>query len=92
MERPDWRDVDVVMIMDDDQFAREFPTACLNSGAAWEMDARWLVLTCALSKWLTEKAGVPVDFKFQPQTFANEHHKGQRNPIGRFMAPRQDVE
>jgi hypothetical protein len=35
--------------------------------------------------WLTEKAGVPVDFKFHPITFANSRHRGHRNPIGRFM-------
>lgn len=82
--RPDWRDVDLVMIMDDEAFSREFPNAPLHS-AAWEHDPKWLVLTVSLSKWLADKAGVPVDFKFQPRTFANERHSGPRNPIGRFV-------
>ena len=84
-ERPDWRDVDLVMIMPDEVFEREFPGAPLHS-AAWELTPKWLILTCAISKWLTEKAGVPVDFKFQPRTFANERHDKPRNPIGRFLA------
>lgn len=84
-ERPDWRDVDLVMIMPDEAFAAEFPGAPLHS-AAWELTPKWLILTCAISKWLTEKAGVPVDFKFMPRTFANERHAKPRNPIGRFLA------
>lgn len=84
-ERADWRDVDLVMIMDDEAFQREFPSAPLHS-AAWEMDAKWLVLTCAISKWLAEKAGLPIDFKFQPMTFANERHDKSRNPIGHRMS------
>ena len=83
-ERPDWRDVDLVMIMTDEAFEAEFPGSPLHS-AAWELTPKWLILTVAISKWLTEKAGVPVDFKFQPRTFANEHHHGPRNPIGRFL-------
>lgn len=84
LQRPDWRDVDLVMILDDADFAREFPNAPLHS-AAWEHDPKWLVLTVSLSKWLAKKAGVPVDFKFQPRTFANERHTGPRNQIGRFI-------
>jgi len=84
LERPDWRDVDLVMILSDEAFTREFPNAPLHS-AAWEHDPKWLVLTVSLSKWLAEKSGVPVDFKFQPRTFANERHSGPRNPIGRYI-------
>ncbi|RUM06892.1 hypothetical protein EFR84_11230 [Rhizobium chutanense] len=84
LERPDWRDVDLAMILDDEAFQREFPNAPLHS-ASWELDPKWLILTVALSKWLSEKSGVPVDFKFQPRTFANERHSGPRNPIGRYI-------
>lgn len=89
-ERADWRDVDLVMIMPDEVFEAEFPGAPLHS-AAWELTPKWLILTSALSKWLSEKSGVPVDFKFQPRSFANERHRKPRNPIGRFlMAPSED--
>lgn len=91
LQRPDWRDVDLVMILSDEAFEREFPNAPLHS-AAWEHDPKWLVLTVSLSKWLSEKSGVPVDFKFQPRSFANERHDGPRNPIGRYInhAKRED--
>lgn len=90
LERPDWRDVDLVMIMPDEAFAAEFPNARMHS-AAWEHDPKWLILTCALSKWLTEKSGVLVDFKFQPRTFANERHPGPRNAVGLLLAaPEED--
>lgn len=78
LERPDWRDVDVRFIMDDDQFATLFP----NAGDHWEHDARWLLLTVAISERLSKLTGLPIDFQFQSRTHANERHKGPRNAIG----------
>jgi hypothetical protein len=89
LERPDWRDIDIVMIMDDGDFAKEFSAATLHSGA-WEFDPRWLILTISISAWLSEQCGHPVDFKFQPRTHANEMHKGPRNAIGMRLAPREE--
>lgn len=92
LERPDWRDIDVVLIMDDAAFAREFPDAEVRGGA-WEHDPKWLILTIAISAWLSEQVGYPVDFKFQPQTHANAMHKGNRNAIGfRFASTRDGDE
>ena len=81
LERPDWRDVDVVMILDDEAFRREFPAAEIRGGA-FECDPKWLVLTIAISDWLKAQTGLPIDFKFQPQTWANDRHKGVRNALG----------
>lgn len=78
LERPDWRDVDVRFIMSDAAFGRLFPDA----GQHWEHDARWLLLTVAISERLSKLTGLPIDFQFQPQTHANEKHKGVRNAIG----------
>jgi hypothetical protein len=78
LERADWRDVDVRFIMPDDKFAELFPDA----GQHWEHDARWLLLTISISERLSKLTGLPVDFQFQPQTHANERHKGKRNAIG----------
>lgn len=78
LQRPDWRDVDVRFIMSDEEFAQTFPGA----GQHWEHDARWLLLTVAISDWLSKQTGLPVDFQFQPQTHANDRHKGSRNAIG----------
>ncbi len=79
--RPDWRDVDVVLILDDEAFKREFPAADIRQGA-FELDTKWLIHTVALSEWLREQTGLPIDFKIQPQTWANERHKGRRDARG----------
>jgi hypothetical protein len=84
LERADWRDVDVRLMMPDDVFAREFPRA----GQHWEHNARWLLLTVAISEYLSKRTGLPIDFQFQPRTHANAKHKGRRNAIGlRFDDP-----
>lgn len=85
LERPDWRDVDVRLIMDDKEFAALFP-AVVNEGA-WEHDPRWLLLTVSISGWLSKATGLPIDFQFQPQTHANARHKGRRQPLGLRYAP-----
>lgn len=82
LDRADWRDVDVRYILEDSDFAALFPDA----GDMWEQDARWLILTCSISAWLSEQAGLPVDFQFQSQTHANARHKGPRNAIGIVIA------
>jgi hypothetical protein len=85
-ERKDWRDVDVRYMLDDKEFAKLFPAAHDNS---WEFDARWLLLTVAISDWLTKETGLPIDFQFQPASHANARHSGPRNPVGLNMAPKK---
>lgn len=80
-ERSDWRDVDIVMILDDDDFQRQFPDTNAQ-GQAWEFDPKWLLMSVAISDWLSSQTGLPVDFKFQPRTRANATHKGKRFAIG----------
>ena len=79
LERPDWRDVDVRFIMEDEKFWGLFPDASEHS---WEFDPRWLLLTVAISGWMKQVTGLPIDFQIQPQTHANERHPGPRNSIG----------
>lgn len=79
LERQDWRDVDVRYILSDEEFDRLFPDA---AGRCWEHDPRWLLLTVSISAWLSKQTGLPIDFQIQPQTHANERHKGPRNAIG----------
>jgi hypothetical protein len=79
LERPDWRDVDLRMIMADEEFYKEFPG---TEHGWWGSDPRWLLLTVSISDYLSKASGLPVDFQFQPQTHANEHYTGRRNPMG----------
>lgn len=85
LERADWRDVDLRFIMPDEKFAELFPDA----GDHWEHDARWLLLTVAISERLSKLTGLPIDFQFQPQTHANKCHKGPRSAVGMRIAKRK---
>lgn len=82
LERPDWRDVDVRLIMDDDAFLALFPNAGSAQHGHWESDPRWILLTVAISERLSKQTGLPIDFQFQPRTHANDRHKGRRNALG----------
>lgn len=88
LQRPDWRDVDVRLIMSDEDFADLFPDAYPHS-AMWEHDPRWLLMTIAITNHLRALTGLPVDFQFQPATFANEWHKGQRSALGMRVQSRK---
>lgn len=86
LERPDWRDVDIRLIMEDEAFCALFPEANVwadGEGGTWEQDPRWLLMTTAISAWLKQQTGLPVDFQFQPQKHANKRHGGKpRNAFG----------
>lgn len=85
LDRRDWRDVDVVLILEDERFDREFPDA-QGSRGLFEFDPKWLLNCISLSMWLSEQTGLPIDFKIQPQTWANERHPNKRrHPKGLRM-------
>jgi len=81
LERPDWRDIDLVMILADEDFSTMFPGASIDQ-STWEFDPKWLLMSVMISDWLTHQCGKPVDFKFQPRTAANKRHKGPRKAMG----------
>lgn len=91
LERPDFRDVDVRMILRDQGFMQEFPDVHSLDNASWEHDPKWLILTVAISDWLRAQTGLPVDFQFQPQSFANQRHANQRQPIGLHYVSRRKI-
>lgn len=80
LERPDFRDVDVRCIMSDESFNALFG----DTKGAWELTPLWILMTASISTWLSEQTGLPIDFQIQPQTHANERHKGTRNAIGHY--------
>lgn len=71
-ERPDFRDVDVRLILSDEEFDRLF-------GHSPEL---WSVFCYAVSRWLGADTELPIDFQVQRQTEANEKHHGTRNHLG----------
>ena len=67
-----YRDVDVRLMLDDDEFAAVCPTR-----------ARWELLCLAVSAYLRERTGLPIDFQVQSATVANARFGGRtRNPLG----------
>lgn len=93
LERPDWRDVDIRLILPDDEFIALFPMRrALLANASWELDARWLLMTTAIAELLAKRTGLPIDFQFQPASFANARHDGSRHSLGRYLVSEADRE
>lgn len=86
LERPDWRDIDLRLILPDDEFKQLFPGTGPVEHSHCEFDPRWMVMTTSISAWLSVQSGLPVDFQFQSRTHANERHKGRRNAMGMIFA------
>lgn len=79
LTRPNWRDVDVRLMLTDEEFEKLFPG---TKARHYEHNAKWLLLTTSISLWMTKFTGLPIDFQIQPMTHANERHKGRRSAIG----------
>lgn len=72
MERPNFRDVDLRCILDDDEFEKRFGG----------QRVRLRLLNAALSEWVTARTGLPIDFQFQSRTEADQYKGQRRNPMG----------
>lgn len=66
-----YRDVDVRLMLDDDEFAAACPTR-----------ERWELLCLSISGYLSQRAGLKIDFQIQRLREANERFSGPRNPLG----------
>lgn len=67
-----FRDVDVRLMLAEDDYAAACPTI-----------ERWELLSLAISTWLSERTGLPIDFQIQRTNVANERYPdGPRNPLG----------
>lgn len=71
---PDFRDVDVRMILADEEFDALF-TGRLSSSTLWE------AFCLTATAWLRAETGLPIDFQVQRRTEANEKHHGVRNHL-----------
>jgi hypothetical protein len=76
LQRPDFRDVDVRMIMGDAKFELLFGT----SGDS-QLTTFWQLLCTSISLYLREQTGgLPVDFQIQSMSHANKRYPGKENP------------
>jgi len=74
LTNPDYHDVDLRCILDDDEYGR------LIGGRGSK--ERLAFLNTAISEWIAARTGLPIDFQFQQQTDANAKFKGRRNSVG----------
>lgn len=71
--RPDFRDVDLRLILDDETFDAQFG----------DRPVKVRMLNRAISTWGQRETGLPIDFQVQRQTEANASYPGEhRNPMG----------
>ena len=67
-----YRDVDVRLMLDDDEFAAACPTR-----------ERWELLCLAVGTYLSERSGLKIDFQVQRTAEANARYGDKpRNPLG----------
>lgn len=87
LERRDYRDVDVRYILSDEEFDRLFRVEAKDAdgGSAGWLNPLWSLMCTAISGWLRDQTGLPVDFQIQRQTQANAQHKGTRGALGIFL-------
>lgn len=71
LERRDFRDVDVRCILPDEDFDRLFPDGGLARDQGVRPVKALAMLSVAVSEWLANRTGLPIDFQFQRQTDAN---------------------
>lgn len=74
-----YRDVDVRLMLDDDEFAAACPTR-----------ERWELLCLSIGSYLSSRTGLPVDFQIQRTREANDRFGDRpRNPLGMHGAARR---
>lgn len=83
LTRPDYRDIDIRLILDDEAVERMFNT----NGTYFDEgnpNAVRLLLNIALSDLIARAANAPrpIDFQIQSMTEANVPEHGMRNPLG----------
>ena len=86
LDNPDRRDIDIRLMLSDEDYDALFPASAGARYLTHEGDPRWLIMSIAISKWLSDLCGLPVDFQFQRQTDANRQHKGRRDAAGMIFA------
>ncbi len=84
LERADYRDVDVRLILSDEEFRERFPFQPPDPTGK-NNDHEWAFICNAISEWLRARTGLPIDFQIQQRTAANAMFPGKRNACGMFI-------
>jgi hypothetical protein len=71
-----FRDVDVRLILDDEDFEQRF--GAIRSA---ELNPKLAAITLAFCALGREMTGLPIDFQIQPVSWANEKYPTNRSPL-----------
>jgi hypothetical protein len=85
LTRPDFRDIDLRLILDDEVVERMFGAdGAFGLHGAGDPKAVRLLVGIALSDLITKAANppAPIDFQIQSMSEANVPEHGMRNPMG----------
>jgi hypothetical protein len=77
LDRKDWRDVDVRLILPDEEFAERFGDIFRSS----ETDPKLGAITLAFAALGKAMTGLPIDFQIQPESHANKLYPGPRSAL-----------
>ncbi|MGW9196073.1 hypothetical protein [Micromonospora chersina] len=77
LDRKDWRDVDVRLILPDEEFAERFGDIFRSS----ETDPKLAAITLAFATLGQQMTGLPIDFQIQPQSHANKLYPDKRSAL-----------
>lgn len=84
LRKPDWRDVDIRVMMEDAEYDRMFPVV-----DKWDESALQKLMCISISNYLSSVTGLPIDFQIQKQSSANARYPSadghKRNAIGLFI-------
>lgn len=83
-----WRDVDVRLMLDDQEFFALFPGYRFYS----QNDAKWALINAAISELGRKLTGLPIDFQIQRVSEANVRYDGARNPLALYDKANVDRE
>ncbi len=73
-----WRDVDVRLILDDEEYA----ALGLGNPRDTHRSPKWVSLCMAYAALGKAMTGLPIDFQIQQQTLANEIYREPRSALG----------
>lgn len=78
MTRPDYRDVDVRIILTDERFDALFPRPHADPLRHFNENA--------ITDYYVNATGLRIDFQIQRQTEANAKYPGVRHPLGLYVS------
>ena len=81
LKSPKFRDVDLRVILEDEDYERMFPKVERKPHSG-ERHPLLALLNCSISEWLQARTGLPIDFQIQKQSEANKEYQGDRYPLG----------